>query len=236
MTLPANGAITFSEIAGVCRGSNTQIGLSDWDVRYLLGRDKGQIKLSDAYGKPSPGSRTYSTPGTYTFLVPPFITLSVDVMGGSGGGGGGSDHFPYLYCWGGGSGSSGGISRFASTVPVIGYGGAGGPAGYCGGKAPNGSNGSASGGDTNTTGYSGGSGGHGSGAPGAGSPNTDGGNGGASGRAIKEWTHLVTENTPAWKSNVTVVVGSAGYGGGAGSAWCAPGSYGTGGYVTITWE
>jgi hypothetical protein len=237
MALQSNGPISLSDISNLARGNtNQQINLSDWDVRYLAGKEKGTIKLSDAYSKPAPGSRTYSTPGTYTFLVPPFVTLTVDVIGGSGGGGGGSDHFPYLYCWGGGPGTSGGTSRFGSTVPVVGPGGAGASQGGCYGYGVgdlDAADSVGTGGDTNTTGHTGGSRGHGSGPGGV---YSDGGQGGDSGRAIKEWTHLITDNTPVWKSNVTVTVGSAGVGGYRGSQWCTNGGNGTAGSVTIEWE
>ena len=121
MTLPTSGTISLSDVSNLARGNtDQQINMSDWDVRYLADKPKGMISLSDTYGKPIADTRTYSTPGTYTFLVPAYETLNVTVMGGSGGGGGGSDHFPYLYCWGGGHGSSGGTSRFDSSTPEIG--------------------------------------------------------------------------------------------------------------------
>jgi hypothetical protein len=235
MTLPSSGPISFSQLSRLCRGANTATAFSNWDVRYLLGDDSRRVALSDAYGKPRAGSAGYYAPGAYTFLIPPYVTLTVDVVGGSGGGGGGSDHFPYLYCLGGGSGSSGGTSVFYSPAPVVGPGGGGAPPGQCRGYAPGDLDVGASigaGGDTNTTGYAGGGRGRGSGPGGV---YSDGGAGGASGRAVKTWSHNVTANYPRWKSGVTVVVGGPGYGGGRGSTYCSDGGNGATGYVSISW-
>ena len=38
---------------------------------------------------PTPGSVTYSTPGTYTFMVPRVQSIKISGSGGGGGGGGG---------------------------------------------------------------------------------------------------------------------------------------------------
>jgi hypothetical protein len=125
------------------------------------------------------GSASYTSPGTYTLIIPEYNTLFVDVYGPGGGGGGAAYYFDtYNYAQGGvqlgqGSpypgytyyegqnGAAGGYSQFynpASGYAPTAYGGAGG-AGLTwfnssyGGYSPQlSAGGSASGGDANITG------------------------------------------------------------------------------------
>lgn len=166
-------------------------------------------------------SKSFTTPGTYTYTVPSslnFNGLTVTVNGAGGGGGSGSCSYligigsaDYCSGKGNGNGSAGGVSSFGSAV--IGNGGGGGqkakretlfgPADSVAGLL-----GSASGGDTNTEG-GGGSGGSGGKARsflsiGGGTA----GNGGNGGKAVKSYSPSTL--TPG--STITVVVGSGGTG------------------------
>ncbi len=97
------------------------------------------------------GSQTYTTPGTYTFAVPAYGTLTVQVWGGGGGGGGAGGAGTYYA----GAGGAGGVSYFSS---VVAYGGAGGPYSLGNNNTGSAAGGSASGGTTNIAGSAGGSG------------------------------------------------------------------------------
>lgn len=197
------------------------------------GSIEGALRYVEAIGEPEycngtawtpllpsavvPGSQSYTTPGTYTFSVPAFNTLSVIVSAG-GGGGGGSPYCPGRTMIPGSSGGVGGTSSFAGGV--FGYGGSGG-----GGGAWNGSNGaagSAAGGDTNTAG------GGASGGAGGVWGRYSGGRGGNGGLSTK------TYNSDSFSvgSQIAVVVGSGGSGGGG----CSSGASGASGSVVITWQ
>jgi len=87
-----------------------------------------------------PGSQTYNVGGTYSFTVPAFNTMTVEVWGGGGGGGnytdtgayspsGGNSVFHTAYAYGGGGGGGAATSRYGGVV----YGGAG-----AGGSSANG--------------------------------------------------------------------------------------------------
>lgn len=199
MTLPTSGPLSFSQIVTLCRGANSAIKFTDEDVRYLLGDDGKRVKLSDAYGKPVAGSSAYISPGTYSFLIPPYSTLNVDVRGAGGGGGGGDNHNIYGYGNCGYDGGPGGDSRFGD---VYAYGGGGG-SGNCGSGA--GAPGGGSGGTVTTGG--GGYAGNG-GWPQQGSGN--GYNGGRGGKTVASFVHPVTSGYPVWKTVATVVVGRGG--------------------------
>lgn len=178
-----------------------------------------------------PGSASYTTPGDYTFYVPDYETISIDVMAGSGGGGGGSDHYPFLYCYAGGKGSPGGESRFQAPLNVYATPGGGGDEGSCGGTPYPGANGIGVNGDTDTTGYGGGAGGQGSGPGGV---DSNGRPGGASGRALKTWSYGSTSGFPEPGVGLLVRVGGGG-GGGFPGRNCSPGGDGANGYVNISW-
>jgi hypothetical protein len=97
---------------------------------------------------PSPGSQTYSTPGTYTFTVPNGVTRVVAVMwGAGGGGGGGGNNSSYYACGGGGGALVTELLNVSSTNSItinVGSGGSGGAAGSGGGNGTSGQTGGAS--------------------------------------------------------------------------------------------
>lgn len=238
MTLPANGTMTMSAISGLCRGSNTEIGLTTWDVRYLAGKESGVIKMSDLYSKPDPGSRAFTSPGTYTFLVPPYQSLSVDVRGAGGGGGGGGYWLNAMLLYGwiialtGNWGSNGGYSAFGD---VVAYGGSAGSPGGGLTQGTNGANGGGTGGSvTSGGGAAGGAGGPANRNEGAGYQGF-GGNGGAGGRTTKSYTFLSGDYRP-WKESVTIVVGQGGYGGPTNPGITPAGYPGSSGQVSISWS
>jgi hypothetical protein len=157
-----------------------------------------------------PGSISYTTPGTYNFVIPLYTTLTVDVRGAGGGGGGLYGHaWDYEDQYFGTDGGPGGVSQFQASTYVQGNGGGGGHQGEYiyddvgSHVGSNGTNGTASGGDTNTTG--GGSAG-GSGSTDSIFNNSHGGTGGYGGRAVKEFAigNLTVGNT------YVVVVGTGG--------------------------
>ncbi|OGG62798.1 hypothetical protein A3C21_00820 [Candidatus Kaiserbacteria bacterium RIFCSPHIGHO2_02_FULL_59_21] len=208
------------------------------------------------------GSQTYSSPGTYTFAVPAYGSLTVTVNGAGGGGGGGA-----------GNGASGGQSSFYGIIAGGGGGGIGGP-NFDGKEASQqgagGSGGSASGGDVNTSGSSGQSspfqglfnGGDGGASPNGGaggaggvldiaggsnvgqSGNLPGGGGGGGGSPCANCYKQgggggggyasKTYSQGALPGSVTVVVGGGG-GNGGGSQWGYAGGSGAPGRVSITW-
>jgi hypothetical protein len=204
----------------------------------------GTIYLSQFYGatKVTSGSATYSTPGTYTFYVPAYSSLTVYVDGA--GGGAGLDVIT--------NGNAGGSSVFYGSATVIGYGGGGGTTGA------GGAGGSASGGDTNTAGsagsmpnggaaangtagqagyiitYAGQNWGKAGGVgPGGGSiyaSGSSGYGGGGGGRAVKTFG----VGALSVGGGYTVVVGAGGAGGSGGAGYVA----GTGGdgQVYIVWS
>ncbi len=151
-----------------------------------------------------PGTSNFTSPGTFSFEVPDYDTLTVSVSGGGGGGSTsayntGGDNGEMIN---GQSGGSGDASRFRSSVDVVGGGGGGGIRGYWTTDpgwvivpARPGSPGTASGGDENKTG---------GGANG-------GGNGGAGGLAVKTWA-LGDRGAPVPGETITVVVGNGGSG------------------------
>lgn len=181
-----------------------------------------------------PGSVSYTTPGSSSFIVPEFNTLTVTVKGGGGGGGGADAHSSdFAESWTGTNGSTGGNSSFNGSV--IGNGGGGGlkgtivtdDAGSTNGG--NGSNGTASGGDTNTTG--GGS----SGGTGSTNPSWNpghGGTGGAGGRAVKTYA----SGSLTVGASITVIVGGWGAKGVCTYTSSANGNDGSAGSVVISWS
>jgi hypothetical protein len=172
------------------------------------------------------GSQSYATPGTYTFTVPAYGTLTVTVNGAGGGGAGGS--FESLYQ--GANGSNGGNSSFNGNIIGNGAGG-GSPAIKCssgGTYCYSGASGGASGGSTDTTG-----GGGAGGAGGAGDIGfLNGGAGGAGGKAVT--TYNAGGLTAG--AGTQVVVGAGGAGGAGGyDPYTGDGSSGSNGSVTISW-
>ncbi len=206
MALPASGLITLAMIAAEFGGAQPY-SLSQFyrgGGRVTANNTNvpasGKISLSDFYGaiKIVPGSVAYTSPGTYTFIVPPYTSLTADVRGAGGGGAGNRYTGYWIYYGGNGSASSFGGS-------VVGNGGSGGsgsnwspPVG-----GVQGAHGTAGGGDSNTTG-GGSPGGQGSIITLAGS--LYGGPGGYGGRAVRTWA--LGQLTPG--TAITVVVGTGG--------------------------
>lgn len=228
MVLPASGTISISNIndeLGYATTRNTN--LNETEVRNLLARPSGIISLSNGYGRSLVGSAAYG-PGGYTFTVPWYKVLYVEVRG-AGGGGGQNAYYETVpvnpteangnatseqVLRRGATGGGGGASAFYSATALIGYGGGGGQGGFTSAGATGGA-GSASGGSYNAAG--GGSGG------GGGSGN--GGAGGAGGVAAINFTRGVA-GSPVPYTGITVQVGGAG------------GSYGSaagGGYIYLSW-
>ena len=147
MALPSSGPISLDMIAAEFGGSPPH-SLSEYyrGGPYVTANNtgiptSGQISLDQFHGavKVVPGSVTFSSPGTYTFTVPVYSSLTVYSDGAGGGGA----------AFGGYNGNAGGNSSFNGTV--IGNGGGGGLYGATG-PVSGGAAGSASGGDTNLSG------------------------------------------------------------------------------------
>ncbi len=169
------------------------------------------------------GQMSYTIPGSYTFTTPAqFNSLTVTVNGAGGGGGGGAN----VGFTSGSNGANGTASSWNGAV--VGNAGTGGQGGrLSGATGTTGTAGTASGGDTNSSGAgsSGGSGGFGTIAG-------DGGAGGAGGQAFRTYTSSqIGMGVP-----IAVVVGIGGSGGSPGGGGARPGSNGTGGLVSITWQ
>lgn len=207
MALPASGLITLAMIAAEFGGA-APYSLSQYyrgggrvTANNTLVPTSGPISLAQFYGaqKVVPGSVSYTTPGTYSFIVPTYTSLTADVRG-AGGGGAGSRYTGYWIYYGG----NGGASSFGGSV--VGNGGSGGsgsnwspPVG-----GVQGAHGGASGGDSNITG---------GGSPGGqgsiitiGGGSLYGGPGGYGGRAVR--TYALGQLTPG--AAITIVVGTGG--------------------------
>jgi hypothetical protein len=159
------------------------------------------------------GSQAFTSPGTYSFTVPSFTSLTAVVDAAGGGGGGLSS-----------AGSAGGNSSFGS---VVANGGAG------GGVPGTGADGTASGGTTNTTG-GGAAGGVGTidvANDKGGSTTNSAGDGGRGGRAARTYA----SGGLTVGATVTVVVGAAGAPGSGTGNTRAPAA-GLNGAVLVTWS
>ncbi len=179
-----------------------------------------------------PGSTTWSTPGTYSFVVPFYNTMTVTVNGAGGSGGADIDNNTlYTSYTTSPDGSTGGNSSFASATSCVGNGGAGGAAstrfdtgkGYITSSGTNGAAGGASGpsGGTATTG-----GGAAGGAGGTWETGTVGGTGGSGGKFVKTFTAGASD-APVPGSTITVAVGAHGNTGA---------NNGTNGSVSASWN
>jgi hypothetical protein len=212
----------------------------------------------------TPGQQTYESPGTYSFVVPPYTTLTVKVWGG--GAGGGYLAFPNISGDGGEQSSfgdtliaNGGLSNTSGGTASGGdiniSGGDGGPGTTCappgcytggkGGDSPNGGTGGAGATGANTDGSSGST-------PGAGGGGGDlivavftsghfGNTSGGGGGAYAEKSYAPGE-LPIGGS-IPIVVGSGGIGQPAGADGDPPvtwgwrnGGKGANGRIEITWE
>lgn len=154
-----------------------------------------------------PGSAAFTSPGTYTFVVPYYNSLTADVRGSGGGGAGNRWTGYFIY-----ESSPGNYSYFAaSDATLIGYGG--GSAQGSNWSPPvagvNGSAGSAAGGDVNIPG-GGSAGGQGSYVGGDSMGHLSGGQGGPGGRAYRTWVRSQWYTKLAPRSSITIVVGAGG--------------------------
>jgi|694.fasta_scaffold21674_3 hypothetical protein len=236
MALPSSGQISFSDIATITKGNATsEISIGEANTRYLFGVPSGSISISTGYGKPAAGSNTYSTPGSYSWLVYPYQTVFANVAAGGGGGGEGA-YYAFLYYFaiaeGGSGGNSGANSSFNGLSATAGTGGGGGGFASFGGA---GTNGGGSGGSV-TTGGGGAGGGGGSGYFNyAFQPAYSGGNGGAGGKVTQQWSHQITSGFPVWAGSYPVTVGGGGGVNVGGYNAGTPGN-GANGWVTINWS
>jgi hypothetical protein len=235
MPTPSSGQISLSDVATIVYNSSTsEISLGNSEVRIFANDTVGDISLSSAYNKPLSGNTgtTYNTPGSYSFIVPGYQTLTANVAGAGGAGGGytGGQWFYNGYFFqcvnkcNGTNGTSGGQTDFNG---VIAYGGGGGITG--------GGNGAAGGNNLNANTGGGGAGGAGNTNPvDTNCEQASGGNGGAGGFAAKSWTKAVTSGHPSYGSTINFTVGSGGTsnGGCRGQA----GGPGGNGYVYIAWS
>lgn len=95
MPLPSSGTISFSQInAEFGRGTNLNAyrGAPFWlpNNATTFFFPTGTISFSDFYGKLGaspvvPGTATYTSPGSYSFSVPIYNSIRVEVYGGGGG-------------------------------------------------------------------------------------------------------------------------------------------------------
>lgn len=233
MGTPSSGAIGFSDIAWIVYNNYaSQVSLNDSDVRALAGVSSGQISISNAYSKPTVGNTgtTYYTPGSYSWAVVPYQTLSVQVAGGGGGGGGACSGESFFYgcvnfC-GGTSGSAGSDTSFNG---VVSYGGGGGVA--CGAAG-------AAGGNNQNANKGGGGAAGARGVPGGNCSQTYGGLGGAGGYATFSWRKAAggpNYNTTATPSVINFTVGAGGSGGRTDCRGSGGGAGGSG-WVYIAWS
>ena len=232
MTTPSSGQISFSQIAQIVKAnSSTTVSLGESDIRTLLGVGSGQISLSSAYSKPVAGSTSYSSPGSYTFIVPAYQYLATGVYGGGAGGQQGSSQetvcvcFFNWYCCGLGC-----TNNCAGN-----YGGAGGASSFNGVSASGGTS-SAAGGGSGGTVTTGGANNGGAGGPGwsRGCTGSAGAAGYAGGLVTAGWTKAV--NGPAYGASLAVTVGSGGAGGSGACGSGGTGSNGGSGIVNISWS
>lgn len=237
MSIPSSGAISISQIS--------TDNADGYGLGYALGSYRGQlydnkaggvgafsnnaIALGDFYGKRrvDAGSSSYG-PGSYTYVVPPYVTMTVQVYGAGGGGQGG-----FATGSGGcdpsqpGGGNNGGATTLSGIVSA--------PGGASGGNGGAG------------YGYVGGGGGGGN--EGGASNGKDGGSGGY---ATVTFTNPALGGTgPASGSSISLTVGAGGDGGGGaqsaylayngftyyctGGSYANPGGGGGGGSAIFTW-
>ncbi len=216
----SQGTITVSGSANASTGSLSLGRYGDYAGDYFNGWidevdiAKGKARWTANFdpgggGAVGANDEIYDTSGTYTFTVPTFSSLSVEVWGG-----GGAGQRAGYYC--SGAAQAGGQSSFNYAVVANGGSGGGSSCGYQAGAG--GAGGSATGGDTNLSGNPGSSatgatpgigGGTSYGAGGDGQANgayLAGGGGGEGGYAKKTYS----SGQLAAGTSVTVIVGAGG--------------------------
>jgi len=220
MTLPSSGPLSFQQInAEFARGLNLNSYRGTvWytDAGASGNFSSGAISVSEFYGKrpnsPStPGNQDFTIPGTYTFTLPIYTTLTIQLWGGGGGGGATS----------GAAGGAAGTSSATLALTAGGGGGGGNP------SQPGGGGGTASGGDINLVG-SAGSDGNSVGGNGFGGNSPNGGAGGAPG---------TNGGFPGAGGGGRALLGSIGSGGGGGGyvqKTYAPGALTPGATISLT--
>ena len=223
MALQTSGIIYLSQVnPQLGKPDGTPISLGQADVRQLFQVPSGTIYLSQGYGRGlTTGTSDYGTAGNYTFTVPWYNTLYVEVRGAGGGGGASAT----INKGRGDNGIGGGTSVFYSSSPLVAGGGGGGIGGGQGGGQAGG-NGGAYGGSYNSTG--------GGGAGGAGSPGTygNGGNGGSGGVSAINF-YRGNAGAPEPYTGYTVTVGAKGQNGASNLS----GGYDGGvGFVRLSWS
>ena len=224
MPLPASGPIWMSQLRDEFGNWGPPNLLSHYYRGALTSGNNtavpagGYISLAAFYGaqKSIPGSWSIATPGTYSFVVPAYSTLRIDVRGAGGGGGGSTYDVGYP----GGNGTAGGAAS-VSGAGLVAYGGEAGQGSYYSqpGKA---ASGSAAGGNVLNS--------VGGGAPGGVGGTygfTKGGDGGDGGRAVSDFVPGAL--APGTVLTVTVPAG------GVGGAGQVPGAPGSSGAVYISW-
>ena len=135
MALNSSGAISLggsttgqSVALELGQSATAAISLNDTAVRTLAGVSSGAISLYNFYSKSNiaTGSQIYTTPGTYSWVVPAGVTsVSVLIVGAGGNGGSGGQYECFCCCtgrvyvtkFGGGGGGSGGSLR-ANNISV----------------------------------------------------------------------------------------------------------------------
>lgn len=189
----------------------------------------------------SPGTTTYSNPGTYSFTVPNYNTLSVTVKGGGQGGQGGMliSYTLWTTFFGSGSlGAAGGSSAFGNYITAEG-GGINNTAGGSGGTVSDQGGAAGAGGQYRSATYS-------DYPKGIWSYNSPDPNqyalNGLKGAMVNNSWNLGAGGAPPPGTVITVTVGAAGGGGAAGQGsgnpppYAYPGGAGGTGSVSITWN
>ena len=227
MVLPASGVIYLSQVnAELGKAFNTFISLNQTDVRQLFQVPTGAIFMSSGRGKGvTAGAQDWgggtTVAGQFTFNVPWYNSMYVQVRGAGGGGGASATANRTR----GANGTAGGTSVFYSSTNIVGNGGGGGIGGGQGGGQA-GANGTASGGSNNVTG--GGS----VGGVGASGTFGNGGNGGAGGFAEIAFARGGA-GAPIPYGQITIVVGARGNNGAPNLSGVFDGTIG---YVYVSWS